>query len=98
MLAAPAQAAPPPLLGPHGPFWFGPITPATPAILAQGRGLVMVSPTDGGLWLEVTDAALSGPGPEAAVRRIHRGGRWHWSLDERLQEHRRGIVITDLSG
>jgi YD repeat-containing protein len=58
----------------------------------------MVNPQNGELFLEVVDASLPGPGPEASVRRVYRDGRWHWTLQERLIEDRLGFQLNTLEG
>ncbi len=88
-----ADASPGPLLGPDGPLWLGPLGPDTPGILARGRDTVVVDPRTGELWVERTEAALSGPGPETAVRRVYRQGAWHWTTDDRLVESPEGAVL-----
>ncbi len=89
-------ATPAPLLAPSGTAWLGPLTPATPQVIRQGRGLVLVDPASGRLWVEAVDGALPGPGPEAAIRRVYHSGRWHWTTDERLAESTAGLQITRL--
>ncbi len=98
LTAGPVLAGPAALLGPDGVLWWGPLTPSTPAVVSAGRGEVLVDPWTGGLWVEVVDLSLPGPGPEAAVRRVWEGGAWRWSTDERLVERRDGVTLTWLDG
>lgn len=59
----PALARPLPLLGPTGPSWIGPLEPGA----ADPRGLVLVDPAGGGLYLSL---------PGAAGDFVWEGGAW----------------------
>jgi len=71
-----AAARPVPLLGPQGPQHFGPLEPGEAGVL--DRGVVLVDPRDGTLWVEVWDLVIDGAPQALSLARCWEGGAWHW--------------------
>ena len=93
LLAAPAGAAPRPVLSPSGPAWLGTITPTTHPRVRGGRTLVMVDPETGALHLEQVDIALPGSAPAVAIHRVWDDAGWRTTLDDRIVGTASGVEL-----
>ena len=60
--------------------------------------MVDVDPVTGALHLEVVDLAIEGQGPPLELRRVHTGGEWRISFDERIDITEDGLLHHDLDG
>ncbi len=95
-LPNPALALPPPILGPQGPFWVGPIHPAAHPAVQQGREQVIVHPEDGRLHVEAVDGS-SGAGEQILeVRRVYHDTAWRFGFDLALSISPKGVALQTL--
>jgi YD repeat-containing protein len=93
-----AHADPAPLLGPDGATWFGPLPPAPPGEQPDERGVLVVDPSSGEPWIEVTELALEGvPETLSLTRRWHQD-RWRWVGEAWLTRESEVIRVADLEG
>jgi YD repeat-containing protein len=83
-LSGAALARPLPLLGPGGATWFGPLPPSAGWDRTEDRGVLVVDPATGALWVEVTDLRVDGEPQALCLARIWDGDGWVWRGESHL--------------
>lgn len=82
--SANALARPLPLLGPSGATWFGPLPPSAGWDRTEDRGVLVVDPDSGALWVEVTDLRVAGEPQALCLTRTWEGDDWAWRGESHL--------------
>ncbi len=96
--SGPVFARPRPLLGPSGATWFGPLPPPTGGDRVEDRGTLVMDPSTGALWVEVTDLRVQGEPEALSLTRIWDGQRWVWRGESHLRLAADGVYLEHQDG